>query len=65
MKYIFFVLWCKQPKSGLGRLILHVSRSQAIRNRQPAGLHLTSDRLVVEAATYTTQQISRDKRSFP
>jgi len=63
--YVFFVLGCKLPKSGLDRLILHVSRSQAIRNRQPAGLLLTSDRLIVEAATYTTHQISRDERTFP
>jgi len=44
----------QQPNSGLGRLIVEVSRSRTIRNTYPAGLLWTSNQPVAEAATYTT-----------
>jgi len=53
-KTLFFVV--PQYNSGLSRLILEVSGSHTIRHKhtQPVGLLWTSDQLVEEAATYTT-----------
>jgi hypothetical protein len=46
----------QQPNSGLGHLIVEVSRSHTIRHTHThqVGLLWTSDKLVAEAATYTT-----------
>jgi len=44
----------QQPKSGLRRLIVVVSRSHTIRHKRSTGLLRTSDHLVVETVTYTT-----------
>jgi hypothetical protein len=58
MSNIFFSV-AQQPNSGLGRLVVKVSRSHTIRYTQPVGLPWTSDQLIAEAATYTTN--TRDK----
>jgi hypothetical protein len=58
-KIIFFSA-AQQPKLGLGRLIVEVSRSHIIRHTHPVGLLWTSDQLDAEAATYTTH--NRHKR---
>jgi len=58
------------PNSGLGRLIVKVSRSHTIRHTHTQlhtiGLLWISDQLVAEAATYSTQSINiPDKYPFP
>jgi hypothetical protein len=53
----FYVV--QRPNLGLGRYIVEVSRSHTIRYKQPMGLLCTSDQLVTEAATYTTDTNDR------
>jgi hypothetical protein len=50
----FFV--AQQLNSGLGLLVIQVSRSQTIRHIHPLGLLWTSDRLIPEAATNTSDK---------
>jgi hypothetical protein len=58
--YEFFPL-ALQPKSGLGHLTVEVSRSHTIRHTHPIGLLLTSDQLIAEVATYTTQNKHKER----
>jgi hypothetical protein len=57
------------PKSGLGRLIVEVSRSHTIRHThtraRAVGLLWTSDQHVAEAATYTTHNKHKKQTSKP
>jgi len=46
----------QQPKSGLGHLTAEVSRSDTIRHSHLVIPLWTSDQLILQAATYTTQQ---------
>ena len=54
---------------GLGRLIVEASRQNAITHTHAhthtVGLLLTSDQLVTEAATYTTQNKHKRRTSMP
>jgi hypothetical protein len=50
---LFFSV-AQQPKSGLDRLIVEVSRSYTIRHTRTIRLLWTSDQPVAETATYTT-----------
>ena len=52
----------QQPKPGLGRFTVVISRSQTITHTSthPTGLLWTSDQLTVEAATYTTHNTRDD-----
>jgi hypothetical protein len=51
----------QQPKSGIGRLIVEVSRSRTqLDNTHPAELLWMSDQLVAEVATYTTHNKHKD-----
>jgi hypothetical protein len=51
----------KQPKWGLRRLIVEVSRSHTVGNKQSAGLPCTSDQPVAQTATY--QEHNKHNRS--
>jgi len=53
------------PKSGLGRLIVDVSKSRTIRHIHPVGLLCNSDQPVAEAATYTTHNKHKSRISTP
>jgi hypothetical protein len=55
----------QQPNSGLGRLILEVSRSHKIRHTQLVGIHWTSDQLVAGTATFDNTQHSQRQTSLP
>jgi hypothetical protein len=55
---LYFLSVAQQPNSGPGRLNVEVSRSHTIAH--PVGLLRTSDRLVVESATYTA--LNKHKR---
>jgi len=58
----FYVV--QQPKSGQDRLIIEVSRSHTVvTHTHPVGLLWTSDRLVADVASYTTN--SKHKRTCP
>jgi hypothetical protein len=53
----------QQPFSVVGCLIIEISRSLTIRHTNPLRLLCTSDRLITEAATYTTN--TRDEHPYP
>jgi hypothetical protein len=53
-----------QPKSGLGRLFVEVSRSYIDTHTHPVGLLWTSDQLFAEAATYTTNNKHKRRTSM-
>jgi hypothetical protein len=61
-RIIFLAL---QPNSGLGRLIVEVSRSHAIRHAHPLARLWKSDHLVAEAATYTTHNKHKRRTAVP
>jgi hypothetical protein len=60
----FFFLWRCSCKSGLGRLIVEVSRSHEIKT-QPVGVPLTNDGLVAEVATRITHNQHNRRKSLP
>jgi hypothetical protein len=74
---VLFFSAAEHPKSGLDRLIVHVSRSHTIRHTNTntntnthththtLRLFWTSDRLVTGNATYTTQNKHRIRTSMP
>ena len=55
----------QQPNSGPGRLTVDVSRSHTIRHIHSLGLLRPSDQLVAEAATYTTHNKHKRRKSVP
>jgi len=55
----------QHPNTGLGRLIVEVSRSHTIRQTsQTVGLLWTSDQPVAEGATYTTHNKHKGRTSM-
>jgi hypothetical protein len=61
----YFVYVVQQAKWGAGRLIVDVSRSLTIRSTHTVGLLCTSDQLVAQAATYTTQNKHKRRTFMP
>jgi hypothetical protein len=55
------LLCAATDKSSLGRRVVELSRSQT----HPVGLLCTSDRLIAEAATYTTYSKHNRHTSIP
>jgi hypothetical protein len=49
------ILGAQQPITGLNHLIVKGSRSRAVMHTYPVGNLCTSDRLIAEAANFTTQ----------
>ena len=54
-RFLAFHSVTRQPYSDLGRIIFEVSRSHTIRHTHSVTLLWTSDQLVAEGTTYTTQ----------
>ena len=63
--YVYFFSVAQQPESGLGRLIVKVSRSHTHRHTHPVGLLWTSDKLVAETATFTTHNKHKRRIFMP
>ena len=61
MEPFYTLIWGggQKPNSGLGRLIVDVSRSHT--TTYTIGLVWTSDQIVAKAATYTTHTTTRDE----
>jgi hypothetical protein len=59
----FFVV--QQSKSGIGHLIVKVSRSHTTRQTHPVGHLWTSDQLVADTAAYTTHNKHKRRTSTP
>ena len=61
---LLFFCVVQQPKSGPGRLIVEVSMSQTDRHKHPVGLACTCDQPVAEAATYTSHNKHKRRKSM-
>ena len=61
---LLFFCVVQQPKSGPGRLIVEVSMSQTDRHKHPVGLACICDQPVAEAATYTSHNKHKRRKSM-
>jgi len=59
----YFFLWWKDPTSGLRPLFFDISTLQLDTCTHPVGLLYTSDQLVAEPTTFTTN--TKDEHLFP